>query len=248
MSSTHTLRMLIRMGRFRFLLCGLALYCVGALYARAAGAHVSLSQSIWGYVILMLGHLSVSYSNDYYDFEADRKGAQTPFSGGSGTLQDYPELRPWALRIALALIATSVLAGTGFVLWYSFSYWYIPAILIGNLIGYFYSAPPLSLSYRGWGEVATAISAGAIVPLAGYACANGQPSYAIAGFVPVALCYGALFILTVELPDVEEDRASGKKTYVVRKGQQSACGPYSCSACLEPHSTSRCTWAPCRLR
>ena len=214
--------MLIRMGRFRSLLCGLALYCMGALYARAAGAQVSLSQAVWGYVVLMFGHLSVSYSNDYYDFYADRKGEQTPFSGGSGTLQDYPELRPWALRIALALIAASVVAGTGFVLWYAFSYWYIPAILGGNMIGYFYSALPLSFSYRGWGEVATAISTGIIVPLAGYVCANGQLTYAIAGFVPMAVCYGALFILTVELPDINEDRESGKKTYVVNQGQHAA--------------------------
>lgn len=222
MANWQTMRMLLRMGRLHFLLCGLVLYCVGALYARASGAQVQLSQIVWGYVVLMFGHLSVSYSNDYFDFDADKQGAQTPFSGGSGTLQEHPDLRPWALRIAVALIALSLVAGTSFILWYSFSPWYIPALIMGNMLGYFYSAPPLSLSYRGWGEVATMVATGAIVPLTGYVCANGKLTSSILGFVPVALCYGAYFILTVELPDMDEDRASGKATYVATFGQSPA--------------------------
>ena len=68
----------------------------------------------------------------------------------------------------------------------------------------------------------TALATGAVVPLTGYVCANGQLTAAIAGFVPVALCYGAVFILTVELPDIEEDRISGKKTFVAMYGQRRA--------------------------
>lgn len=222
MEHMSTARAVVAMGRFHFLLSGLLLYGLGALFALAAGAAPASSQVLWGYVVLMFGHLSVSYSNDYFDYETDKKGMQTPFSGGSGTLQRMPGLRPLALRIAWGLIACSVLLGTAFVWHFGFSPAFILAIIGGNLLGYYYSAPPLSLSYRGWGEPATTAATGIVVPGMGYVCAGGGWSPVLAALLLPAVCYGLAFILTVELPDREEDSAGGKQTLVVKKGRDAA--------------------------
>ncbi len=135
MEHMSTARAVVAMGRFHFLLSGLLLYGLGSLFALAAGAAPASSQVLWGYVVLMFGHLSVSYSNDYFDYETDKKGMQTPFSGGSGTLQRMPGLRPLALHIAWGLIACSVLLGTAFVWHFGFSPAFILAIIGGNLLG-----------------------------------------------------------------------------------------------------------------
>jgi 1,4-dihydroxy-2-naphthoate octaprenyltransferase len=39
---------------------------------------------------------------------------------------------------------------------------------MGNLVGWFYSAPPLRLAYRGLGEFSTAATVGFLVPAMGY--------------------------------------------------------------------------------
>ena len=46
-------------------------------------------------------------------------------------------------------------------------------ILSGNLLGWYYSAPPLKLSYRGFSEIATVLT-GFIVPGVGYVVLMGN--------------------------------------------------------------------------
>lgn len=213
---------ILKMGRIHFLVSGLILYMLGSLYAVALGTSVTFPQWIWGYIVLMCGHLSVSYSNDHFDSKHDRMGAQTPFSGGSGVLQRAPHLEQLALLIALALIALSILIGTAFVLYYGFNPVFIVFIIAGNMLGYFYTAPPLSLSYRGYGEIATTIAVGIVVPIMGYICANGISSIEIAGLLIPSVIYGLVFILTVEIPDMEDDAQGNKRTFVAVYGRHAA--------------------------
>jgi len=213
---------IMRMGRFHFLLSGFILYTLGSLYALALGHSVTLQQWIWGYTVLMCAHLSVSYSNDYFDSSHDVKGAQTPFSGGSGVLQRMPELKNTAYKISVGLILLSMCIGTGFVLYYGLDPVFIVFIIFGNLLGYYYTSPPLSLSYRGYGELATTIAVGVIVPIMGYLCSNGQAQIELLGLLIPSILYGLVFILTVELPDMEDDKEGSKRTYVVARGRSSA--------------------------
>lgn len=67
---------------------------MGALLAMLSGAGYAPDRFIFGYAILLTGHLSVHYSNDYFDAEADSFGQPSVTSGGSGILVTNPELRP----------------------------------------------------------------------------------------------------------------------------------------------------------
>lgn len=142
------LKALLKLGRFRFILAGFLLYCLGALWAVYQGSPFDLGSFAAGYLILFPAHLSVSYSNDYFDRDSDQAGSPEPVSGGSGVLQEYPELTGWARGIALALIASSLVLGVVFAYLNIIDWWFLIFILAGNALGWFYSAPPLRLDCR----------------------------------------------------------------------------------------------------
>ena len=75
---------MVRMGRLPLLFGGLLLYLLGALTAVAAGHPFSPARILLGYAVLGPAHLSVHFSNDYFDIEGDGKGKPTGVSGGSG--------------------------------------------------------------------------------------------------------------------------------------------------------------------
>src|SRR3989304_926445 len=91
---------LARLARPHFLLAGLGLYGLGAAYAVARGAPFELAPVILGYLVVLFAQASLSYSNDYFDAEADQFTVPGLFNGGSGVLVRHPELRRGGLRVA----------------------------------------------------------------------------------------------------------------------------------------------------
>ena len=217
MSSSIT--KMFRVARLQFLICGMALFAFGALWAILLGAPIYLSRILLGYLILLPAHLSISYSNDYFDVDVDKYDNPTVFSGGSGVLVDHPELRKPALWTAIILILCSLALGIVFQIVYSFPIWFLGFVLLGNLIGWFYSAPPIRLAYRGLGELSMAVSIGLLIPGFGYLVTSGQINKEGLLFIIPLMLYGLAFILSVEIPDMESDRLGNKQTWVARKGR-----------------------------
>ncbi len=210
---------LFRVARIQFLICGMALFAFGALWAVLLGAPVYLSRILLGYLVLLPAHLSISYSNDYFDIDVDKYDKPTIFSGGSGVLVDNPGLRIPAKWIAITLILCSLALGIVFQILYSFPIWFLGIVLLGNLLGWFYSAPPIRLAYRGLGELSMAISIGLLIPGFGYLVTSGQINMDGLLFIIPLTLYGLAFILNVEIPDMESDRLGNKRTWVARKGR-----------------------------
>jgi 1,4-dihydroxy-2-naphthoate polyprenyltransferase len=210
---------LLGVARPRFLLTGLVLFVFGAAWAMLLGAAFSASRMLLGYLILLPAHLSVSFSNDYFDIAVDSFGSPSPFTGGSGVLVHHPELREPARRTALGLMVCSMLLGILFMNLYSYPPWFLGYVLLGNLVGWYYSAPPLRLAYRGLGELTTALTAGVLVPGMGYLVMGGNAQEKALLFVIPLLLLGLAFILTVEIPDMEMDRLGNKRTWVARRGR-----------------------------
>ncbi|HNR44423.1 MAG TPA: prenyltransferase, partial [Methanofastidiosum sp.] len=196
------------------------LFSVGALFAVLTGAELEINKFLLGYLILFLGHLSVSYSNDYFDFEADKLGEKTTVSGGSGILQMDPSLRQSSKLIAISLIFISILLGFIFTVNYNYHLIFLGYVIFGNLLGWFYTAPPIRLSYRGLGEISTMIAIGFVVPGMGYYVMKGLIDTNYLLFTIPLLMYGIYFILSVEIPDMETDALSGKKSFVTKNGRK----------------------------
>jgi 1,4-dihydroxy-2-naphthoate octaprenyltransferase len=217
--NTRALREFIRLGRFPFLLSGFVPFTAGALLAFLLGARFTPGEFLLGYAAMAAAHLSVHYSNDYFDADADRFVETTAISGGSGVLSRHPDLKPAALAAAVGLMLLSVLAGCVFVVVYGYPVIFLAFGIAGNLLGWFYTAPPLRLAYRNLGEVANVITFGLLMPGAGYFVAMRTLDPAFFAFAVPLCLYGLVFITSVELPDMEGDILGGKRTLVVRRGR-----------------------------
>lgn len=217
-----TLIDLLSIARPQFLISGLAVFVFGAAWAVLAGAPFDFSRALAAYIILVPAHLSVSYSNDAFDADADRFGQPTLISGGSGVLVRRPDLRRAALLIALFLHATSLVGGLIFQLVYADSWALFACVLAGNAIAWWYTAPPLRLVYRGFGEMGLALSIGCLIPGYGVLAAGGSLTATTLWLGPPLLLFGLAFVLSVQIPDLEADRLGGKRTWVARHGRAHA--------------------------
>jgi len=225
------LRKILKLARLHFLLSGIILYTIGALLAWANGFSITWDKFLFGYLIFFLAHLSLHFSNDYFDRESDAKSKPTALSGGTGVLVSDPELAPFALRMALVLLLGSGVTAVAFTLYYGYGPAFLSFAVLGALLGWFYTAPPLRFAYRGLGEISTMIAVGLVMPGMGYYVTSGTID---AWFLLLSLpliCYGLFFILTVEMPDMEVDALTDKRGYVVRFGRRKSALT-SLAACI----------------
>jgi 1,4-dihydroxy-2-naphthoate octaprenyltransferase len=204
--------------RLRFLIPGLLLYILGFLLAVAYGADLDLERFVLGYLIFFTAHLSLHLSNDYFDQKADFFNSPTAVSGGSGILKAHPELARLALALSLSLIVISLLIAIYFQVRFAAPWYFFPLVLVGNGLGFFYTAPPIRLAYRGLGELSTAFAAGVLMPGMGYLSAINALDHNFLILTPAFLSYGMFFILNVEMPDAQGDREGGKVNLMVKYG------------------------------
>jgi len=210
---------MFRLARFHFLIPGFMLYLFGYLLALISGVEYDLAKFVLGYLIFGTAHLSVSFSNDYFDKDTDKNSAKTAFSGGSKVLVDYPELEGLALKLAVILLCVSIIANAFFTIVYAYSLGFFIFGFLGGLLGWFYTAPPLKLAYRGLGELFATLAVGFLMPGMGYFVASGKIGLLFQAFIIPLCCYGLFFIITVELPDFENDTLNNKKNLVVKFGR-----------------------------
>jgi 1,4-dihydroxy-2-naphthoate octaprenyltransferase len=171
-----------------------------------------------GFVTAFSANLSVSYSNDYFDLDVDQHGTPNLVSGGSGVLLQHPELREFSKRFAQVLMGISISIAFLTTILFSLSLFIPLIVIVANLIGWYYAAPPLRLAYRGLSEVSVVITVGLLLPGFGYLI-NHPPLTLTYGFflLPLVL-YSLAFIISVEIPDLESDKRGGKNNLIVRSG------------------------------
>lgn len=216
----NKLKLIIGLGRFRFLVGGFFLYTMGVFLAIASGIDFSLIYFIFGYAIMFPAHLSLSYSNNYFDMEVDKFNKPISISGGSKVLIENPELILLCKKIAICLIIISVTLASIFIVLFSYPVTFLFFIIFGNLLGWFYTAPPIKLAYRGLGEIANMINMGFLMPGIGYWVMSGNLDLFFLIFSIAFFLYGLNFMIIVEIPDMEGDKKANKNTLVTRIGRK----------------------------
>lgn len=164
-------------------------------------------------------------SGEIFDFDsgtdsAVREEDRSPFSGGKRVLVDGWLTRAQTKVVAGVAYGTGVAAGLWIVVARE------PAVLgfgvAGVALAYFYHAPPLRLSYRGFGEIAVATTYGPLIACGAYVVQRGDVSFDVLYLsLPLGLMIGA-FLLINEFPDHDADASAGKRTLVVRLGKRRA--------------------------
>jgi len=167
-----------------------------------------------------LGQLASNVANDYFDHLSGNDEANanpTPFSGGSRVIQRglmspravlMEAIICFAAALAIGLYLNAVTPGNT-VLWLG---------VAGFLIGFFYTASPVRLVYRGLGELAIAFAFGPL-PVAGtqIVLMGRVDAAGIVGGIVLGLLV-ALILYANEIPDYPADRAVDKKTLPVLLG------------------------------
>ncbi|MCZ7582992.1 MAG: prenyltransferase [Deltaproteobacteria bacterium] len=217
------------MGLYRgFLVVSLIPVSTGAAAAYAAVGEFRFGMFGLALLAAWCFHAGANLLNDYYDHVSgtdDINTVRTPFSGGTRVIQEgllpAGSLRTggwiaYALGVPILLYLTT--ASGPFVL---------VLAAVGGLSGVMYTWRPVWLCYRGVGEILIGLNFGPVLAAFGaYTQAGHVPQSAlVAG---VALGFFAAAIITInEVPDLEADRAVGKKNLVVRFGPKTGLAIWS---------------------
>ena len=188
----------------------------------------------WGiFLLALVGGASVQVAtnmfNDYFDFKSGNDlqvKHHNPFAGGGRILTAGLV----SLRSHLIVSTGSLLIGIiiGFYFLFTLNVPYLFWIgLIGVLSCYFYVGPPFRLAYRGIGEFFVGLNFGPIMTLGTFYVLTGSlDPRAFFASLPVGLLVTAILWIN-EFPDMDADKAVGKKTLVLRLGYAKSVTVYT---------------------
>lgn len=170
-------------------------------------------------VFALVAHAGINVLNDYYDElnGTDRINTERvfPFTGGSRFIQNGVLTLRETVVFGAILMGSVIIAGL-WLTWRS-----APGLLLiggtGMLIGWAYSAPPLELNSRGWGEVCVAAGFALIAIGADYVQRGGFSTLALHAVLAYALLVTNILYMN-QFPDCRADQAAGKRHWVVRLG------------------------------
>jgi len=172
-------------------------------------------------------HCGATTCNEYYDYLSGNdviNQVKTPFSGGTRVIVDKVLSAGSIARAAGLFFLTGGLIGL-----YFFTQRGTPVLIfggIGVLIAYFYTAPPVKLIYRGWGELALGIAFGPLIVAGAYFLQTGTVNWpTLVASLPIGLLTTAILYIN-EFPDYEADKGAAKFNLVVRLGTARAVWVY----------------------
>jgi len=201
---------LFKIIRFHIVVGGLLAFLVGVLIALLQASTFNLVKIVLAYGVVFLGDLSTHFSNDYYDVEIDKHIKTKKSFSGRKILVAYPDLQKKAKKISQILLMLSILLALISVIFFGAPIMLLFIALIVDLLGWYYSAPPIRLSQRGLGEITVAFATGFAIPSIAYLSVRNQlDSFWLFLTIPFML-YGFVLSLNLEAPDIMTDRKQGK--------------------------------------
>ena len=174
-----------------------------------------------GYLCVFLLEFITVLVNEYCDFATDQRNRNAgPFNGGSRVLIDK-RLSQREIQLGLGVLGVSaVISGLTLMATADGNAFSILLILtLAAMLGIGYTAPPLKLAYRGWGEVNVGFTHSVLVIAAGFVFNGGSllSTFPIVAGLPLFFAIVPAIILS-GIPDREADQSVGKRTLVVRLG------------------------------
>jgi 1,4-dihydroxy-2-naphthoate octaprenyltransferase len=161
-------------------------------------------------------HLSANVMNDFIDWDNDGVNENAgKFNGGTRQFvenivgrEQYKIIFNIAMLIGIACVV---------IISYFRPYAIIPGI-VGIVIAYYYSSPPLNLQSRGLGELVLFLAFGPVLTFGtGYVLTDTLSlNHFLIGIPPGLLT--TLILWINQFPDYEADKKAGKKNLVVRLG------------------------------
>ncbi len=204
--------------RAPFLVVSILPCLLGGVLAYARGTFDTLI-FVLATVGIVMAHSAGDFVDDYFDFKKGNLGNKVQQFHDSPLIDGKVTLRQVIVAIILCLAAAGV-AG-GIILWKVGASVLILAAA-GLVAVFFYTAPPLRLNYRGFGETVLFLAFGPMIVFGVWYVLTGR--VALEPFL-VSLVPG-IFTMNVGIVsntfDYHDDVRSGKRTLSVRFGQAAA--------------------------
>lgn len=177
-------------------------------------------------IVLITGiglHVATNVYNDIYDTiqGTDKVNVhRNESSGGSGVLLDNPELMGTMYLLARTGLIIA-LAGT-IILTFLINRELLPILwglfLFSAFFSKFYTAPPVKLAYRGWGEISVWFAFGPMAILIAAISQNIGLHQWVVLLMPVTGLSTSSILLAGQMIDLDADRAGGKHGVASRLG------------------------------
>lgn len=216
------------MTRPAFLLLTVVACALGTATAAACGCGFDPVLALGAMLLAVLAHAAGNVLNDVHDArngaDAGNTGGLYPFTGGSRLIQNGTVSERETADLAKALLL--VLIPGGLLLAVKAGGGVIGLGLVGLLLVWAYSAPPLQLMSRGLGELAVALAWFLVVVGADYV--QRRQFFVIPA--SVALNFAAMvaaLLLINGVPDAPADARAGKRTLAVKLGPTGAWALYT---------------------
>ncbi len=201
MEKTGSISDWIEVIRIFGLICGILPALLGGAFAYEFG-HFSLFPFLFLLMGVLLVHIASNITNEYYDV---KQGIDTAEQDKPSTVLAEGRISPdLAIKVSRFLMILSLL---GLCLYgYYTELWGIFILApLGMAGGYFYTAPPLNLKYRGLGLPANFIFIGLLIPQAVYYGLSGEfYLYGLGLSLPMSILTVAILWIN-DIRDIEAD-------------------------------------------
>jgi 1,4-dihydroxy-2-naphthoate octaprenyltransferase len=219
-----TVNNLTSITRANFLLVTIVIVAAGLSAALYAHGIFNLFDALLILIGALFTHMAVNVFNNYFDYRSkiDARTTKTPFSGGVDILVEGKMKPSTAFGVGfLCLVGASVI-GVYFLM-RSF-YPLFPILLYGLVVILLYT--PVFAKIPALSEIVAGTGFG-FMGLGAYVAQAGDVDAAgIAVFVPVSILVGLLLFLN-EFPDVEADKAAGRRHVVILFGRRTSAWIYA---------------------
>ncbi len=198
---------------------------VGIATAMWAGAKIDVLSVVLIVIGAVCAHISVNALNEYCDFKSglDFRTERTPFSGGSGALQERPDKAGTALATGIISLVLCFAIGMYFV-FFTVGVLLLPLGLLGIALIVFYTQwitkkPFICL-------IAPGLAFGPLMVLGTHFVLTGSYSWTalLASLVPGFLVSDLL--LLNQFPDVEADKSVGRNHLPIILGRKNVARIY----------------------
>lgn len=220
MTAHASTRVWLKAMRLDFTTVAVVPFGVGAFIAWASGLPIHWASVAAGLLAVLFICIACYLTGEVYDAQGDALTIQygrTKFSGGTLMVVNGQLSPRAALRAVVALFVLAILLGLYITV--GQRNWVLLGLgLLGVAASALYSAPPVRLVSRGYGEVIIGFCYGWLTLVCGHATATGHlPPLSSAHYWPLALSIFNVIFLN-EFPDYRPDIATGKRNLVVRLG------------------------------
>jgi len=214
------LKVLFLAARPKFLIASAAPVLVGSAMGYSVSGFFNPLYFVLALLAIMALHAGANIANDYYDHISRNDWVNvnpTPFSGGRRFIQQGILSPRATLLESLFFLTVGSAIGVLLVL-LTQSVFILILGLAGLLGGFFYTARPIQVGYRGVGEFVIAILFGLLPVYGSYYLQAGVVD--LTPLLPATIVGVLIFliILVNEFPDQAADAAVNKKTLIVSLG------------------------------